>query len=678
MLRKLSYLIIVLLLVSTISPVILHPVTAQESTLIVAQMKYIKNPNPLKEETWYDWWLNLVTFDRLFRIGPDLEPHPWLCNYYNVSSDGLVWTFKIVNNSYWHDGVKFTVRDIAFTIDFYKKYKPPAWYPNVKYIVKTEVIDDYTIKIYLNVTFVWIKRRFGTMIILPEHIWKYVPEVFKDPVKFNPMSSSDVDKVLAVIKEKAPTDIVVKVSAFVDKYHHLRIGNGPFMLVRWKEGELLEMVKAPKYFKPGFPRADRLIYKVYANPQAQYLAVKTGKVHFMVWTVPYAVIKEIEANPSLVLPKTPDVYIGFIGINMKDPILSNPLVRKAVAHAINKTEIVKVLMLGYAIEAYTYIHPGYKKWVNRNVPKYEFDLKKASELLDKAGLKDIDGDGVRETPDGKDVELTILTPSYDPVRVRIGDLMVEWFKKIGIKLTNKPVDFDTLIDLVYTEHKFQLYIIENDANFEPWYLSSYYVKEQYVPGGNNPWAFINDTFEKLVREMDSTVDENARVKICYKLQEILADQVPLIPLYIRYWMQVYRAEVSGVVDMPGGALNFWTLLNANFKGLSPELPYTKIVPPPTPTPTLTPTPTPAANMTQIINALNSLKSSIEGLKTALSSATSGLSSKIESTSKSITDAVSSLKSSIEALSGLSGYLTAIIILVIINIIISIIAIIRRK
>jgi len=585
---RLMTIILALMVIASITSTL--TVIGEKEVLIVAQMKYIKNPNPMREETWYDWWLNLVTYDRLFRIGPDLEPKPWLCNYYEVSEDGLTWAFKIVEGAKWHDGVPLTAKDIAFTIEFYKKYKPPAWYPSVEYIEEVKVLDDYTFIIKLSKTFVWITRRFGTLLILPEHIWKHVPEVFEDPTQFNPLNPDHVAKVLKVIKEKEPPEIASKVEEFVKKYGHLRIGSGPFMLVRWKEGELLEMEKFPDYYKKEFPRVDVLIYKVYAKPDAQYLAVKKGEVHFMVWTVPYAVIEEAAKNPNIVLPKTPDTYIGFIGINMKDPILSNKLVRKAIAHAIDKKKIVEVLMLGYAEPVYTFIHPGYKKWVNWDVPKYEFDLEKAAELLDQAGLKDIDGDGIRETPDGKDVELTILTPSYDPVRVRIGDLMVEWFKQIGIKLTNRAVDFDTLIDLVYNKFNFQLYIIENDAQFEPWYLSSYYVKEQHVPGGNNPWGFINDEFEKLVRLADTEVDEEKRVKIVHKLQEILADELPLIPVYVRYWMQAYRAEVSGVVEMPGGALNFWTLINANFKGLKPELPYTEITPPPTPI--LTPTTTP--------------------------------------------------------------------------------------
>ncbi len=560
--------VLLLLILSTTSILLLLPninaSTESKQTLIVAMIKYIKNPNPLKQETWYDWWLNLVTYDYLFRIDTNLEPKPWLCKSFKASSDGLTWTFVTVKNATWHDGIPFTVRDLAFSIEFFKKYQPSAWYPNIMYIDKVEVVNDYTVRLHLNKTFVWMVRRIGDTIILPEHIWRYVPEVFEDPYKFNPLDKDDVSKVLAVIKEKAPSDIYTKVKAFVDKYGHLRIGLGPFILTGWKEGEFIEMSKNPNYFRKGYPKVSKLIYKVYKDPQAQYLAVKKGEVHIMVWTLPYAVIEEAESDENLVVPKDPDVYVGFIGLNTKDPILNNKLVRKAIAHAINKTEIVETLMLGLAMPANTYIHPGYSKWVAKDIPIYEFNLTKATQLLDMAGFKDIDGDGIRETPEGNDVSLEILTPSYDPVRVRIGDLMVEWLSKIGIKLSNKPVDFDTLVDEVSNKHNFQLYIIESAGNFEPWFLATYYVSSQYKPGGRNPWGFTNATFNELAELSDATIDESERRELIARMQRILANEVPIIPVYIRYWIQAYRKDLKGVVSMPGGALNFWTLINAHF------------------------------------------------------------------------------------------------------------------
>ncbi len=380
---------------------VLLPVVWAEETLIVASMKYIKNPNPLREETWYDWWLNLVMYDRLFRDGPDLEPHPWLCSWYEYSPDGMVWTFRIVENAYWHDGNPITAEDLAFTVEFYKKYKPSSWYPLVEFVDRVEVLDKYTVRVYLKTFNAWLLRTFGEMIILPRHVWQHVAEVFSDPTLFNPLSSSDVSKVLERIVTGEPPDVASKTKSFVDTYKHLRIGSGPYMLVRWVEGEILDLAKHPKYFKPGFPRADRLVFKVYTTDEAQYLAVKKGEAHIMMWTAPYAVLSEAQADPSLVVPKSPDTYIGFIGFNLRDPITGNKNFRKAVAYALDKDFVVNTLMLGYAERVDTYIHPGYKFWVNLDVPKYSFDLERAAKLLDEAGFKDIDGDGWRSLLRGR-------------------------------------------------------------------------------------------------------------------------------------------------------------------------------------------------------------------------------------------------------------------------------------
>lgn len=580
----------VLALVPILSAAFLTPIHAQVGdTLIVASMKYIKNPNPLKQETWYDWWLNLVTYDMLFREGPDLEPHPWLCSWYEYSPDGLVWMFRIVGNAYWHDGNPLTARDLAFTIEFYKKYQPPSWYPQVEFIGRVEVLDEYTTRIYLERFNAWILRTFGYIIILPRHIWEHVAEVFDDPTLFNPLSSTDVNKVLERIEAMEPGGVSARVREFVSKYGHLRIGSGPYILARWVEGELLDLVKHPKYFKAGFPRADRLIFKVYATDEAQYLAVKKGETQIMMWTAPYAVLPEAEADPSLVVPKSPDVYVGFLGFNLRDPITGVKNFRKAIAHVLDKDFVVSILMHRYAEKVHTFVHPGFSFWVNLDVPRYDFDLSIAARLLDEAGFRDVDGDGWREDPYGKRFEVTIYTPEYDPVRVRIGDILVENLAKIGVRAKNIPLDFDTMIDYVYNQNKFQMYIIENDANFQPWYYSSFYVKDQAVPGGNNPWGFINDEFESLLRRAESEPDEGIRASVYKQLQAILADELPILPIYVRYWIQVYRKELAGVVDMPGGALNFWTLINGNFRGIAPQLPYTELMPPVTTTPTLTTT-----------------------------------------------------------------------------------------
>lgn len=334
--------------------------TPGHGTVTVAMMDYVKNFNPLKEETWYDWFFNLVIYDRLFQVDVDLSLKPWICKEWSVSADGLTWTFKIHNNVTWHDGTPLTVHDLNFTIWFVKENEVPAWYSAVMYVKKTEILDDYTIKITLNQTDAWFLRKFGTFIILPKHIWEGLAWDTPEPPEI--------------------------------------VGCGPFRLVDRKEGEWIKMERHTEYFKSGYPRIDTLIYKVVSSPEAQYLALKTGEVDIMCWTLPYGVIKEAVEHPDITPAPYPDTYYGIIGFNLRDQRLGDVNVRRALAHAIDKETIVNLLMLGWAAPVYTYVHHNYTEWCNFDIPRYEFNLTRANEILDKAGYIDVDGDGIRELP----------------------------------------------------------------------------------------------------------------------------------------------------------------------------------------------------------------------------------------------------------------------------------------
>ncbi|MCS7366094.1 MAG: ABC transporter substrate-binding protein [archaeon GB-1867-035] len=328
-------------------------------TVAISMMDDVSNLNILMQETWWDYWKDLVLYDTLFKEDVNLELIPWMCKSWSVSEDGLTWVFEIYDNITWHDGTPLTAYDIDFTIWYVKENEVPGWYADVKYIESTEVLSDYKIKIRLSEPFVWFLRRFGTTVILPRHLWKDLSWNTTSP----PM-----------------------------------IGCGPFKWVRRVEGDFIEFARNENYFKAGYPRVDRLIYKIVTNPDAQYMSLKTNETQMMSWTLPYAVIKEAVEDPNINPAPYPDTYVGLVGINLRDPRLADVKLRRAIAHAIDKETIVNLLMLGWATIMDTYVHPGYKAWCNTEITKYEFDLEKAKAILDAAGYIDVDGDGIREVP----------------------------------------------------------------------------------------------------------------------------------------------------------------------------------------------------------------------------------------------------------------------------------------
>ncbi len=147
----------------------------------------------------------------------------------------------------------------------------------------------------------------------------------------------------------------------------------------------------------------------------------------------------------------------------------------------------------------------------------------------------------------KELRFVVLTPEYDPIRVRCGDLLHEWGKEIGIEIINRPVDFSTLCDYLWDKLDFDMYIIGWGMSIMPWYYDQRYASWEWYPGGNNAEGFQNATFDALLNQSLITVDLEQRREIIFKMQEILAEELPIVGLYMRDMVEAVRAETSGWV-----------------------------------------------------------------------------------------------------------------------------------
>ncbi|RLF24593.1 MAG: hypothetical protein DRN15_02770 [Thermoprotei archaeon] len=309
--------------------------------------------------TDWDWYPLCLIYETLFIFNESYEPIPWLVKRWEVSPDGKVWTFEIHHNITWHDGKPMTAEDVKFTIEYIIENKAPWWYPNVKDIEKVEVVDKYTIRMYLKKVNVWFLRLLAEVPIVPKHLWENVPWNTTKP----PM-----------------------------------VGSGPFIWVRRVPGEYVELKKNPNYWRKGYPKVDRIIFPIITNPSAMLMALEKGEIHYMTWYVPPAAIRKVAANPDLRLFSTPAPTFYYLGFNLKRYPLSEKVVRRAIAMIIDHDKIVKELLMGWARPALWFCAPTYKYWWNPNASLPPHNVTLAAKLLDDAGFVDYDGDGVREVP----------------------------------------------------------------------------------------------------------------------------------------------------------------------------------------------------------------------------------------------------------------------------------------
>jgi peptide/nickel transport system substrate-binding protein len=322
-------------------------------------------------------------YDTLLVYDKDLNIIPWMTTGLpDFSSDGMTMTFHLKEGLKWSDGQPVTAKDVVFTFQYIVANSAVGGNSGeiIKYFDSGEAPDDLTAVIHLKQPYVWAAQAFGTQYIVPEHIWSNTAIVPK----------YDWDQTLVQSNLK------------------ITVGSGPFMFKEWVPGEYVKLVKNPNWWMKGHPLIDTMIFRKIDTESARMLAIEKGEVDTERYSVEPAFIEKAQANPDLVVTQAVDQWDYILAMNNGAPghynntenaVPFNDIwVRRAIAYAINKDEIVKRGALGYGTVMTDYCYlPFYPSWCNPNGSEaYPYDPAKANKILDEQGYLDIDGDGIRE------------------------------------------------------------------------------------------------------------------------------------------------------------------------------------------------------------------------------------------------------------------------------------------
>lgn len=464
--------------------------------------------NPFTYTSSWEFMILDMVYDTLTEMTPDMKYVGRLAKDWSVSEDGKVWTFELFQNATWHDGKPVTAEDVAFTYNLLAEIGTQTRFADYAVVIdRAEVVDKYTVKIYLKEPYApFLYSIASSIYIVPEHIWK------------------NIDK----------TEIIQY------KNEH-PIGSGPFIFVEHKPQQYYKL-KVNTNYHLGRPLIDEIIMPIISNPDAMLLAFKKGEVDVMTWSIPYSSIPQVEEIPDAHLHAVTEFGARFMYFNCQRWPTSEVKFRQAVHHAINQTEVVKIVYQGHALPgSLGRIPPTLTKWYNPNLPskeeKYPYDLKKAAQLLDEIGFKDVDGDGWREAPDGSDVTLTLYSPSYDPLRVRWGQMIADNLKKIGVNVKYQPLEWTTLSNYLDSGN-FDMLIIGGIGSLDPDILRMLF----HSKGGWNNGHCVIPGLDELLDKQKSIVDYEERKKIIYEVQEILAENVPLLNMVHQQFIYAYSTK----------------------------------------------------------------------------------------------------------------------------------------
>jgi peptide/nickel transport system substrate-binding protein len=482
----------------------------------------------------FDIWY--LAYDALTTTDLRNQQQPQLAKEWSVSEDGKTWTFKLHEGAKWSDGKPVTAEDVAFTWNMISGFESFALIKDyTSLLTSAEAKDPTTAVLTFEQPVANVGERFSSVFILPKHIW----EQFKDEASAVEFENTNL------------------------------VGSGPFTLAEYKPGEFTRLTaNKDHYLNP--PKIDEVIFKVYGNDDAMVQALKAGEVDLI--DPPNTAIKSLqsEANIKVEIGKSLSLSDIIFNITTKEncpkedgkctghPALKDVKVRQALAHATDKQQLIDVMLLGLGQPGLTLVMPGHGEGFNSSLQDYAYDVEKAKQILEEAGYKDTDGDGIREMPNDPATQL-VFRYSYPSDQQsdgqRFAELLKDMWKQAGVDLQITPLEADALTAICCPAFDFDVIRWGWGAGSDPSSLL-YIVKTDEIPTGTSETGYSNPEYDQLFDQQETTVDGAKRKEMLWKLQEILLRDVPYIIAYYADNVMAYRTDrFQGFVVDPEGLLD---------------------------------------------------------------------------------------------------------------------------
>jgi len=356
----------------------------------------------------------------LVRYDEQLEPEPYLAESWEISEDGTELTFRLRDDVHWHDGERTTAYDVAFTFERMKD--PTSGYRNAPYwdlyldpSEGMQVVDSFTIS-------------FRTERPVPEMLdaWRAAP----------------------IMPRHLLGDVPVESLAQHPYNSRCPVGNGPFVFREHRTGERWVFEANPAFPEAlgGRPYLDRYVYRVIPEGTVRMAELLTGGIHVYPGVNPNEADDVVEAEDAE-LQVFDYRAVDFVAWNTRREPLADERVRRALTHALDRERVVEALLQGYGRVAYGSLPPFH--WAfEPDHTGLEHDPERARELLEEAGWRDRDGDGVRENEAGDELSLTVRTNAESPLRVDLAQILQAELAEVGVEVDIAIDELGTVVAMV--------------------------------------------------------------------------------------------------------------------------------------------------------------------------------------------------------------------------------------
>jgi peptide/nickel transport system substrate-binding protein len=482
------------------------------NTLIQASIGDARRLNPIIANDSASGTINDLIFNGLVKYDKDIRLVGDLAKRWTVSLDGKTITFYLRKGVKWHDNVEFTAADALFT---YQKLTDPKvatpYSSSYMDIARAEVVSSHVFRVTYKEPFPPALESWA-MGIIPRHL----------------LEGKDLN---------------------TDAFNRRPVGTGPYKLKEWVSSQKIVLEANSDYFE-GRPRVDQFIYRIIPDSSTMFQELLSGGVDMMGLN-PLQFLRKSETRrikENYQKFRYPSNGYTYLGYNLRNPLFKDLKVRQALSYAIDRRSIIDGVILGIGRPCtgpFSHVSWAY----NPAAKNYEHDPDRARRMLDEAGWKDSDNDGLLDNG-GKPFRFTILTNQGNNERIRAAEIIQRNLKAVGIDAKIRVMEWQAFLEQI-DKRSFDSIILGWSMGRDP-DLYDIWHSSKTKKGEYNFIGYANEEVDRLLVAGRRTFDIGTRKKIYHRIHAILAEEQPYAFLYVPDATPIVHKRFKGIEPAPLG------------------------------------------------------------------------------------------------------------------------------
>lgn len=475
----------------------------QEENSGEINMSLLATPNSLDPHAANDQpsnHVNVNIYERLVEFTPELELEPGLAESYEQIED-TTWEFNIREDVQFHDGEELNAEAVKANLDRVTDEdvgSPVAFL--FELIEEVEVIDEYTVHIKTESPFA----------ALPSHLAHPAGGMISPAV---------------IEKDYAQDEPLTAV-------HQNPVGTGSYQFEEISEGDYVILVKNEDYWGEA-AQSDTFIFNAVPEDSTRIAELQTGDAD-LIFPLDPNDFEQIDTGEGTTVNETESVRMEYVGFNTEQEPFDDPVVRQAIAQAIDKEDIIDIMLEGKAVAADTLLSPAVFGH-SEDIERIEYNVEESKALLEENGYED-----------GFSAEITV----QDRTAADIATYIQEQLKELNIELEIYQIDPGAYTDYVGSGNH-DMFIggwgtvtMDADYGLYPLFHSS------SVGDSGNRSRYVNEEVDTLLEDARTEIDEELRLDLYEEAQEIILEEAPIIPIYHPYLLTGMSDEIEGYAQHP--------------------------------------------------------------------------------------------------------------------------------